>query len=117
MRPRRRPGAFALLGAVLVPLSAAAQFAGTPGELLARMDADGDGRISLREYQSYLMQGFRARDRNGDGVLQTHELPPSSRRGQIDLTGHETSLARSFRRQDADGDGYLDARELLAPPR
>ncbi|HET6603539.1 MAG TPA: hypothetical protein VFG21_04895 [Xanthomonadaceae bacterium] len=116
MRTWRRPGAPALLAAALFPLPAAAQFSATPGELVARMDADGDRRISLREYQSYLMRGFRARDRNGDGVLQADELPPGTRRS-IDLTRHEANLAKSFRRQDTDGDGYLDARELLAPPR
>ena len=93
----------------------------TPAELLSWMDADGDGRVALVEYQHYLTAGFRRLDVNADGVVSSDELPAgvSSRgaRRSVDLTARERALAETFRRQDANGDGYLDARELAAPPR
>ncbi len=95
---------------------AAAQLAATPGEYLARMDADRDGRVSLAEYQAHLSRAFRDMDRDGDGVLIGDELPVRGARPVL-LSEHHAALARAFRRQDRDGDGRLDARELAAPPR
>lgn len=90
-------------------------FARAPAELVARFDLDGDGRVDEGEYVAYLMRGFHARDRDGNGVLEGDELPPGAR--PLSADGNEARLRRQFRRQDADGDGRLDARELLAPPR
>ena len=44
-------------------------------DYLARMDADGDGRVSLAEYQDWLSYAFTRMDANGDGVLAPDELP------------------------------------------
>lgn len=86
-------------------------------EYLQRFDQDGDGRVSLHEYQQYMSRGFQAMDRNGDGVLSADELPAGVHwRGPITLTAHLQALARTFMRLDSNGDGYLDARELTAPP-
>lgn len=90
-------------------------FAQAPAELMARFDLDGDGRVDEAEYLAYLMRGFHARDRDGNGVLEGEELPPGAR--PLGAAENEARLRRQFRRQDADGNGWLDARELLAPPR
>ncbi|GIX39231.1 MAG: hypothetical protein KatS3mg128_0280 [Silanimonas sp.] len=92
-----------------------AGFAQAPAELVARFDLDGDGRVDEAEYLAYLMRGFHARDRDGNGVLEGEELPPGAR--ALGAAENEARLRRQFRRQDADGNGWLDARELLAPPR
>ena len=58
------PGVFVLgcaLAAGAPPV--AAQVMAT-GEYLARMDADGDGRISLVEYQDWMSYAFDAMDRD-----------------------------------------------------
>lgn len=93
----------------------------SPTELLQWMDSDGDGRVGLQEYQYYLSRGFRTLDRNGDGMVDSSELPAGvhsgGRRKAVDLTRHERSLAQAFARQDVDHDGFLDAAELAAPPR
>lgn len=123
MRSRRwrLPIGFGWLAAsVLWPGAVPAQPVATPSEYLARMDRDGDGRVDLAEYQAWMTHGFRAIDRNGDGVLQDHELPPGviPRPGQPrTLDAYLANLARAFERLDRDGDGYLDATELAAPPR
>ncbi|MBB5014130.1 Ca2+-binding EF-hand superfamily protein [Rehaibacterium terrae] len=108
------------LALALAPAAVGAQFAATPDDYLARMDVDGDGRISLAEYQAWMTRGFRAMDRNGDGILQDDELPPGVilRPSQPrTLDAFLANLARAFERLDRDGDGFLDAAELAAPPR
>lgn len=110
----RRPFSSALavaIGAFALP---AAGY-DTPLEYLRRIDANGDGRVDLREFQSYLVAGFDARDRNGNHVLDRDEQPGGGRRA-VTRAQHLRALEAAFRRQDRNRDGYLDARELAAPP-
>jgi Ca2+-binding EF-hand superfamily protein len=115
----RRASALALALLLAAPPAAgeppARDFARAPADLLARFDADGDGRVDEEEYVAYLMRGFHARDRDGNGVLEGDELPPGAK--PLAAGENEARLRRQFHRQDADGDGRLDARELMAPPR
>ncbi|HSR65823.1 MAG TPA: hypothetical protein VLM17_09520 [Xanthomonadaceae bacterium] len=83
---------------------------------LSRMDADGDGRIELVEYQDWLSYAFDRMDRDHDGVLAPAEQP-GGRGAPLVRAAYRARLAAAFRRQDRDGDGVLDARELAAPPR
>jgi len=83
---------------------------------MARMDEDGDARISLAEYQDWMGYAFAQMDRNGDGVLSPAEQP-GGRGAAITREAHRALLAARFHRQDANRDGFLDARELAAPPR
>lgn len=100
-----------------LPAAAAGQAAvETTGSYLQRMDSDGDGRISLDEYQAWMGYGFARMDRNGDGVLSADELP-GGRGRPITHAAHVAQIAQRFARQDANGDGYLSAAELAAPPR
>ncbi|MFC5580581.1 EF-hand domain-containing protein [Rhodanobacter terrae] len=99
---------------LLVPSVLLAQ--NSRSEYLRQFDSNGDGRVSEAEYVAYMSRGFRSMDRNGDGILQTDELPGG--RGQpITLTGFQDNLRRQFHKLDRNHDGYLDARELTAPPR
>lgn len=86
------------------------------GDYLARMDTDRDGRVSLPEFQAWMGYAFERLDVDGDGVVETHELPGGRGRG-ITLVEHRERLASAFARQDANRDRHLDARELAAPPR
>ncbi len=101
--------------ALAVPALAGAQVQATT-DYLQRMDGDGDGRISLGEYQDWLTYAFDARDRDGDGRLAGDELP-GGRGEPVTRDQHRARIAERFHKQDANGDGYLDARELSAPPR
>lgn len=86
-------------------------------EYLVLFDADGDGRVSLVEYQDYLSRGFVQLDRNGDGAISADELPPGTRARKLPtLEGRRRELSAAFDRQDLDNSGYLDAREMAAPP-
>lgn len=85
------------------------------GDYLARMDLDGDRKISLLEYQDWLTYAFDGMDRNRDGVL-TPDEQPGGRGKVITRDAHRTRVAERFGRQDIDRSGFLDARELAAPP-
>ena len=114
---RRRPGFFVggLAAAMLALASAAAAQVADSRTYLARMDRDGDGRVSPDEYQDWLSYAFDAMDRDGDGVLSPAEQP-GGRGAPLTRAEHRARLARTFARQDRNRDGYLDARELAAPP-
>ena len=102
--------------ATLAPLGTTP--AQTRADYLRRFDSDGDGRVSLSEYQDYMSHGFHAMDRNGDRVLSADELPSGVRtRTATTLDGHRRAVARMFDVLDANNDGFLDANELTAPPR
>ena len=99
----------------LSPAFAQAQVQRT-GDYLSRMDADGDGKVSLSEYQDWLTYAFDGMDRDRDGVLSPVEQPGG--KGQpITREQHRARLAERFRKQDVNRDGFLSARELAAPPR
>jgi Ca2+-binding EF-hand superfamily protein len=105
-----------MLAALLAAsLALAAQVRDVDG-YLGRMDADGDGRVSLAEYQAWMGYGFDAMDRDHDGVLSAPELP-GGRGAPLSRDAHHARLAAAFARQDRNRDGVLDATELAAPPR
>lgn len=85
------------------------------GDYLGRMDVDGDGKVSMVEYQDWLSYAFDGMDRDHDGVLSAAEQP-GGRGEPITREVHRARLADRFRRQDVDRSGFLDAKELAAPP-
>ncbi len=100
-----------LLSLVLVPPCIAQSQQG----YFASVDADHDGRVSLREFQVRMSWAFRQMDRNSDGVLATEEqLVPNS--PPLTLAELYRRLAEQFRRQDRNHDGVLSRAELLSPP-
>ena len=96
-------------------LSAAHAQVQATGDYLSRMDGDGDGRISLVEYQDWMSYAFDAMDRDRDGTLVPGELPGG--KGElVTREGYRARIAATFNKQDANRDGFLDARELASPP-
>lgn len=116
---RRGRCALALLAALCAG-PAQSQYGDTTRDYLREYDRDGDGRVSLVEYQDKLSDVFHQMDRNGNGVVDLDEFDPAvvgPNTRPISLARHRARLAEVFRRQDVNRDGYLDARELGAPPR
>ena len=106
-----------LTAALALLLAASAVLAqDTRSEYLQMFDGDGYGRVSEAEYLAYMDRSFRGMDSNGDGILETGELP--GHRGRpITLTDFQDNLRRQFHKLDRNRDGHLNARELTAPPR
>ncbi|QNN45374.1 EF-hand domain-containing protein [Thermomonas brevis] len=107
--------AAALALSLALPAAAHAQVQRTD-DYLSRMDADGDGKVSLPEYLDWMGYAFDRMDRDRDGVLSPAEQPGGKGK-PITRDAHRAQLAERFRKQDANRDGHLDARELAAPPR
>lgn len=84
-------------------------------QYLQLFDSNGDGRVSEAEYLVYMSLGFQAMDSNGDGILETGELP-GGRGKPITLREYQGNLRRQFHKLDGHHHGYLNARELTAPP-
>ncbi len=98
----------------LVPLAAHAQVDAT-GDYLSRMEGDGNGRVSLTEYQDWMSYAFDAMDRDRDGTLTPGELPGGKGK-PVTRDGYRARIAETFNKQDVNRDGSLSARELAAPP-
>lgn len=114
-RVRRAVRAGLVLAGMLAAAGTAVAQVTAARDYLARMDRDGNGRVSLDEYQAWMGYAFAQMDRNRDDRLTPDELP-GGRGREISLAEHRQRLADAFQRQDANRDGVLDARELAAPP-
>jgi Ca2+-binding EF-hand superfamily protein len=90
----------------------AATYAAAPSEFAA-MDANGDGRVTMREHARAAERMFQMMDANGDGKVTAEEMAAA----QEAITGrkpgpHEPSAAEKISAVDSEqGDGVLTADE------
>jgi hypothetical protein len=114
-----------LAAALLIALPAALQAApdrdrpgnARPGERLAQIDRNGDGRIDRAEAAAAprLAERFERIDRNRDGVLDAGELRDARRMAEArrDVAQAKARMMRArFEWLDADGDRALTLAEL-----
>lgn len=101
---------------------------GGGGWMLQRLDTDGDGAISLQEFQAAGDARFARLDTDGDGRFSPAELaaagpgwgkqdgeragPRAEGRSEERAARMEQHRARLFSRMDADGDGYVNRAEF-----
>lgn len=98
---------------------------GRGGGMLQRLDADGDGVVSLQEFQAAGAERFAALDADGDGRISAEEFA-AGRRGPARAAGDKSDgrhagpraermqqfRAQYFAKLDADGDGYVSRAEF-----
>lgn len=86
------------------------------GLLFDRLDADGNGEVSLAEITAARQAQFDRVDANGDGAVTLDELGAAQDRLRrfVELPGADP--AERLRRQDRDGDGRLSRDEFSAVP-
>ncbi len=94
----RRIALFACVSVVLAGLSPA--FGKSRRDVLATLDPDHDGTVSLEEAKKVAEATFARLDRDHEGTLSKREL-----RGRVS--------AKEFAAADADHDGSLDKAEYL----
>ncbi|MDP9134915.1 MAG: EF-hand domain-containing protein [Actinomycetota bacterium] len=75
--------------------------------LLAALDADRDGKLTLQELHTAREQQVDRFDRNGDGRLSAEEYQAWW------LETAQARLARQFRADDRDKDGEITLQELV----
>lgn len=81
--------------------------------MVARIDADGDGRISLREFLDFKRPGS-ARQRSSEWRRRVFARIDADGDGFVSQAEREASLKRRFARVDANGDGRVSRAELDA---
>ncbi|XPS75352.1 hypothetical protein M3J09_007448 [Ascochyta lentis] len=86
------------------------------GEVMKAVDADGNGRITYKEFRSFveetekeLLALFRGIDNNGDGKLSKDELRSALRRAGLAVPNNK--LDNFFSEVDTNGDGHISFEE------
>lgn len=74
-----------------------------------RGDANGDGKLSLGEYQAARLARVMQADKNGDGKISLEEW--LARPAAARMKGDPSAI---FKQRDANGDGFIDAAEAEA---
>lgn len=101
-----------LLGICLIAQNASAQ---SREQYFSNIDSNGNGGVSIAEFQDWMAYGFNHIDKNADNVIDADEALVPKMAG-VTRTRHQANIAAQFRRQDRNKNGELSMRELTAPP-
>ena len=94
----------------------------TPREASAKIDTDGDGKVSFEEMKSAFPgvteEKFKARDKNGDGFLTNDErtitAPKTKNTASAAAKQNAPEPAQLFKKADKDGNGQVTWEEVHA---
>jgi len=103
--------AFVCIGALL---AAQPSYAQTQQDYFNAKDANGDGKVSLDEFQGSLRYAFDRIDTNQNDVIDAEEALVPRMRG-ITRTRHQRNIDAQFARQDKNRNGTLSVAELTEP--
>src|SRR6516164_10922501 len=117
----RRVAIFAALGVALYPVLPA--LSASDPDLLATLDTDHDGTLSLDEAKKAAENVFDKLDRDHDGTLTARELrgrlsareftaADTDKDGTLSKDEYLAVVEQRFKAADADNDGTLSRREL-----
>jgi Ca2+-binding EF-hand superfamily protein len=84
----------------------------TGGGMIQQMDKDGDGAVSLKEFNVFHAERFKAMDTNNDGKVSSEEMDGMHKgmRGKMKSMRH-MSIEQHFDAADTDHDGALTKEE------
>jgi Ca2+-binding EF-hand superfamily protein len=82
-------------------------------QILTESDANGDGRVTRREYDAFRAEVFAKLDRNGNGVASTEDAPKI----RIAKKKFTEKLEQVLVMADTNGDGMLSRAEWENPER
>ena len=82
-------------------------------DILTESDANGDGRVSRREFDAHRADIFAKLDRNGNGVVSEEDAP----RIRIAKRKFTEKLEQVLAMADKNGDGMLSRAEWDSPER
>lgn len=82
-------------------------------DILTESDANGDGRVTRREYDAHRAEMFAKLDRNGNGVVSEEDAP----RIRIAKRKFTEKLEQVLAMADKNGDGMLSRAEWDNPER
>lgn len=77
--------------------------------MMEQVDADGDGKVTRAEVESWRKQKLAAFDKDGDGNLSLAEFKP------LFAEMMSQPAVRAFQRLDRDGDGKITEAEQMQP--
>ena len=75
----------------------------------SELDANGDGEVSVEEFDAFRAAKFAEADTNGDGVLSPDEMI-----ARMEAQRVEKMRARMLERFDTDGNGTISPEEMAA---
>ena len=82
------------------------QRGGPRGPSFEQIDANGDGALTMEEFQNQASTKFSESDTNGDGQLDVEELTAAADRERGRM------IERLIERKDTNGDGMLSQEEM-----
>lgn len=97
-------------------LVCASSYSQSRSEYFSAVDGNGNGGVSLAEFQEWMSYAFVRIDQNGNNIIDADEALVPKMRG-VTRSKHQANIAAQFRRQDVNKDGQLSMAELTAPPR